>query len=150
MADRGQMDPNLVSPAGLEPAFQQACDPPVTFGRFGRAFWTSIPLQHLPMSNGLAPPLLDRHAAADGFMSIDRTIDVSSGCTRIVGERETTIPRAVTTWSTEIRPASAIIATTKLETIQVTPRAARGIGAFTMAVDGFWNSRIAGRVGSGP
>ena len=28
------------------------------------------------------------------------------------------------------------------------PRAERGIGALTIAVDGHWNSRIAGKVGS--
>ena len=32
--------------------------------------------------------------------------------------------------------------------IQVMPRADRGIGAFAIAVDGHWNSRMAGKVGS--
>ena len=32
--------------------------------------------------------------------------------------------------------------------IQMTPRAERGTGALTIAVDGHWNSRIAGNVGS--
>ena len=30
------------------------------------------------------------------------------------------------------------------------PRAERGIGALTIAVDGHWNSRMAGNVGSAP
>ena len=32
--------------------------------------------------------------------------------------------------------------------IQTMPRAERGIGALTIAVDGHWNSRMAGNVGS--
>ncbi|MEI9424997.1 hypothetical protein O7A70_27930 [Mesorhizobium sp. Cs1299R1N1] len=35
-----------------------------------------------------------------------------------------------------------------LEMIQTTPRADRGIGALATAVDGHWNSRMAGVVGS--
>ena len=35
-----------------------------------------------------------------------------------------------------------------LVTIQAMPRAERGIGALAIAVDGDWNSRIAGSVGS--
>ena len=58
------------------------------------------------------------------------------------------MPRAVTTWSTGISPIAAISTTTMLVTIQTMPRAERGIGALTIAVDGHWNSRIAGNVGS--
>src|SRR6476659_10903145 len=47
-----------------------------------------------------------------------------------------------------MRPMIATIAATMLVTIQTMPRAERGIGALTIAVDGHWNSRIAGRVGS--
>jgi hypothetical protein len=80
--------------------------------------------------------------------SIERTIAVSSGCTRIIGAFETAMPCAVTTWSTGIIPITAIIATTRLVTIQLMPRAERRIGALTIAVDGHWNSRIARRVGT--
>ena len=73
---------------------------------------------------------------------------MSSGCTRIVGDFETTIPRAVTTWSIGISPNVATSATTMLATIQTMPRAERGTGALTIAVDGHWNSRMAGNVGS--
>src|SRR5690348_18470014 len=73
---------------------------------------------------------------------------VSSGCTRMVGDCETTTPRAVTTWSTGIRPAAAIIVATIAAIIQVMPRAERGTGALAIAVEGHWNSRIAGKVGS--
>ena len=66
----------------------------------------------------------------------------------MVGEVGTTMPRAVTTWSIGMRPIAAIIATTMLLIIQAMPRAERGIGALTIAVDGHWNSRMAGSVGS--
>ena len=66
----------------------------------------------------------------------------------IIGALETTTPRTVTTWSTGISPMIAISATTRLAMIQTTPRAERGIGALTIAVDGHWNSSIAGKVGS--
>jgi hypothetical protein len=46
------------------------------------------------------------------------------------------MPRAVTTWSTGINPIVAIIAITRLVTTQTVPRAERGIGALTIAVDG--------------
>jgi hypothetical protein len=37
---------------------------------------------------------------------------------------------------------------TRLVMTHTVPRAERGIGALTIAVDGHWNSRIAGNVGS--
>jgi hypothetical protein len=80
--------------------------------------------------------------------SIERTIAVSRGCTRIVADRETTIPRAVTTWSIGINALATIRAATMPVIIHEMPRAERGMGALMMAVDGHWNSRIAGRVGS--
>src|SRR5712691_5223366 len=43
---------------------------------------------------------------------------------------------------------AAIKAATMLLTTQAMPRAERGIGALAMAVDGHWNSRMAGKVGS--
>ena len=73
---------------------------------------------------------------------------MSSGCTRIVGDFETTIPCAVTTRSIGISPNVTISAKTMLATTQTMPRAERGTGALTTAVDGHWNSRMAGNVGS--
>jgi hypothetical protein len=68
--------------------------------------------------------------------SIERTIAVSSGCTRMVGALETAVPRTVTTWSTGISPIVAIITMTRLVITHTVPRAERGIGALTIAVDG--------------
>ena len=63
-------------------------------------------------------------------------MDVSSGCTRMVAAVATTTPRAVTTRSIGISPLAKIMATTRLAIIQIMPRAERGIGALTIAVDG--------------
>ncbi|WP_245511383.1 hypothetical protein, partial [Mesorhizobium sp. M4B.F.Ca.ET.211.01.1.1] len=63
------------------------------------------------------------------------------------GDCETTSPLVVTTWSTGINPAKAIKAITKLEITQMMPRAVLGIGALAIAVEGHWNSRMAGVVG---
>src|SRR5215469_17546269 len=77
-----------------------------------------------------------------------RTIAVSSGCTRMFGACDTTIPLLVTTSSTGIRPMIAIREKTMLATIQVIRRAERGIGALTIAVEGHWNSSTTGRAAS--
>src|SRR5580700_6833557 len=45
-------------------------------------------------------------------------------------------------------PMATISATTMLEITQMTPRAEGGTGALAITVDGHWNSRIAGNVGS--
>src|ERR1700730_10788027 len=82
--------------------------------------------------------------------SIERTIAVSSGCTKIVAAFEIATPRTVTTVSTGISPIVAIITITRLVMPHPVPRAERGIGALTIAVDGHWNSNIAGNVGSAP
>ena len=82
--------------------------------------------------------------------SIERTIAVSNGCTKIVGAFEIAMPCTVTTWSTGISPIVVIITITRLVMTHTVPRAERGIGALTIAVDGHWNSRIAGNVGSAP
>src|SRR5205823_5810493 len=82
--------------------------------------------------------------------SIERTIAVSSGCTNIVAAFEIATPCTLTTWSTGISPIVAIITITRLVMTHTVPRAERGIGALTIAVDGHWNSRIAGKVGSAP
>src|SRR6202030_1680526 len=80
--------------------------------------------------------------------SIERTIAVSNGCTKIVGAFETAMPCTITTWSTGISPIVVIITITRLVMTHTVPRAERGIGALMIAVDGHWNSRIAGKVGS--
>ena len=54
----------------------------------------------------------------------------------MVGVCETTIPLAVTTRSTGIKPPTTIKTTTMLAMIQIMPCAERGIGAFTIAVEG--------------
>jgi hypothetical protein len=46
------------------------------------------------------------------------------------------MPRAVTTWSIGINALATIRVATRLVIIQEMPRAERGIGALTMAVDG--------------
>jgi hypothetical protein len=55
---------------------------------------------------------------------------------RIVGDSDTTTPRAVTTWSTGISAIAAMITKTMLVTTQTTPRAERGTVALAMALDG--------------
>src|SRR5215210_5257945 len=77
-----------------------------------------------------------------------RTMDWSSGCTTMVGDCDTTLPGVVTTLSTSITPRATKHAATMLLTTREMPRAARGTGTLVMAVEGDWNSRIAGRVGS--
>ncbi len=67
---------------------------------------------------------------------IERTIAVSSGCTTMVGARATTLPCAVTTLSTLITVIARKHRITMLPTVQLTPRAMRGTGALTIAVDG--------------
>ena len=58
------------------------------------------------------------------------------------------MPCTLATWSTGISPIVVIITRTRLVITHTVPRAERGIGALTIAVDGHWNSRIAGNVGS--
>ena len=54
----------------------------------------------------------------------------------------------MTTRSTGIRPIASRIAVSMLAMIQTMPRADRGTGAEVIAVDGIWNSRMTGSVGS--
>ena len=54
----------------------------------------------------------------------------------------------VTTLSIGISHIAAMHAANMLPIIQIVPRAARGIGAATMAVVGDWNSKSAGSVES--
>src|SRR5271155_5047248 len=58
------------------------------------------------------------------------------------------MPLEVTTRSIGIRPVTKIRSATMLVIIQTMPRAERGTGAFTIAVDGHWNSSMTGSVGS--
>ena len=77
-----------------------------------------------------------RRVRAGGITSIDRTMAVSSGWMTIVGERETTTPAVVTTRSTSITLERMSITTSILVSVRVKPRANRGIGILTMAVEG--------------
>src|SRR5271154_3172133 len=47
-----------------------------------------------------------------------------------------------------IKPIVSSITKTRLVTVHATRRATRGMGALTIAADGHWNSRMAGKVGS--
>src|SRR5208283_2179661 len=76
--------------------------------------------------------------------SIERTMEVSSGCTTSVVAWDTTLPLAVMTLSIGIRPIAMTHDANIAVIIQITPLADAGIGAVTMAADGDWNSRIAG------
>ena len=60
MTDRGQMDPDLMGPAGFEPASQQAARPALPAGI---ALLAAIALQHLPMRHRLPPAFANRHAS---------------------------------------------------------------------------------------
>src|ERR1700722_16652745 len=66
----------------------------------------------------------------------------------MVAERAITLPCAVTTLSTLMIVIAAKHASTIEPMIQLMPRATRGMGALTIAVDGDWYSRITGSVGS--
>src|SRR5262245_51952358 len=56
MANRGQVDPNLMGAAGLQPAGQKAGD--------GLAISAGVPFEDLPMGDRLATALADRHFVA--------------------------------------------------------------------------------------
>src|SRR5215472_833215 len=87
MSDRGQMDPNLMGPAGLKPASQEACHclaPIRSFlpGVRARRLLGVVALQHLPERYSLPPALAHRHAVARPRIAVDRTIDRTA---RVVG-----------------------------------------------------------------
>ena len=85
MADRGQMDPNLVGPAGFQPAGHKARHRRLGF------FWlsgladpsgsrpTRKALQHLPMGDRLAAALAHRHAVAGFWVAVDRLVEDAVG-----------------------------------------------------------------------
>src|SRR5208283_5865377 len=81
IADRGQMDPNLVGATGFEPTGEQACDRLAGAGA-PASFRPAITLEHLPMSDRLAAVLADRHAVARLRVTADRPVD---GTARPVG-----------------------------------------------------------------
>ena len=71
MADRGQMNPNLVGPAGFEPA-ERGGSPPAArlfppwrlLRRHFGGLVAAVTLEHLPMRDGLAAAFAHRHAVA--------------------------------------------------------------------------------------
>src|ERR1700675_2327413 len=71
MADRGQMDANLVRAPGHQPAGQQACD--------RSPIGASIALQDLPMSYGFAALRMHGHFVAGVRMTADRGLDGALG-----------------------------------------------------------------------
>ena len=74
---------------------------------------------------------------------------VSSGCTTTVAERATTTPEAVTTLIDLYHPRHDEQRHDHAADRQAAkPRAIRGIGMLTMALDGDWYSRMTGSVGS--
>src|SRR6516165_12687866 len=80
MTERGQMDPNLMGPAGFEPADQETCHclGPVRASLLGvrpRRLGGAVALQHLPECYGLASALAHRHAVARPRIAVDRAID---------------------------------------------------------------------------
>src|SRR5208282_6651190 len=88
MADRGQMDTNLMSSAGFEPAGEEAGHRLGLFlGLSGladapRAGLAAITLENLPMGDRLAPALAHRHAVAGPRIAVDRSVD---GAVRVLG-----------------------------------------------------------------
>src|SRR5215472_8338668 len=78
MSDRAQMDPDLMGPAGFEPAGQEArhrIGPMFLLGMGARRLLGAIALQHLPECYGLAPALAHRHTVARPRIAVDRAID---------------------------------------------------------------------------
>ena len=68
-----QMDPNLVSSAGFQPAFDQAGD---------RLLSGAITLQHLPMGHGFAAAGPYRHLVAGMGVPVDGLVDRAFGVAR--------------------------------------------------------------------
>src|SRR5690349_12410624 len=80
MSDRGQMNPNLMSAAGFEPAGQEArhhlgSARAFLLGVRARRLVGAVALQDLPECYGLASALAHRHAVARPRIAVDRTID---------------------------------------------------------------------------
>src|SRR5580700_9618645 len=76
MAYRGQMDPDLVGPAGFEPAEQEARHRLLRPAGFaGLVGFGGVALEHLKMGDRLAAALADRHALARLRMAVDRPVD---------------------------------------------------------------------------
>src|ERR1700733_12780705 len=80
MADRGQMDADLMRAAGLEPAGEQAghgLAPSVA-----RSVGSAKALAHLPMGNRLARAFAHRHAVAGARVTADRPVDAAARALR--------------------------------------------------------------------
>src|SRR6185437_6890418 len=76
--NRGQVDTDLVSPAGFEPACQETCDWDArapALGSTNIAFLSAIALQHLPMGDSLPAAFADRHAVAGDPVPVDWPVD---------------------------------------------------------------------------
>src|SRR3954452_19664212 len=71
---------------------------------------------------------------------MERTIAVSSGCTTSVGACITTRPRAATTRSIGMSPATAVREAIKTPRLQTVARAEAGGAAASSAAEGDWNS----------
>src|SRR5208337_2058516 len=80
--------------------------------------------------------------------SMERTIEVSSGCTTSAGTRDTTFPGAVTARSTGISPMASRHAAKRPPIAQIVPRARSGTFPALIAEDADENSRITGSVAS--
>src|SRR5688572_20443208 len=71
VAGMGQVDPDLVGAAGLQPAGQQA--------RYRLAVGAYEALQHLPMGDSLPAALPDRHLVPGMGVAVDRLLDGAPG-----------------------------------------------------------------------
>ena len=67
MADRGEMDADLVGAAGLQPAGREARD--------RLAVGAEVAFEHLPMGDRLAAALAHRHLVARARVAVDRLVD---------------------------------------------------------------------------
>src|SRR5215471_986851 len=84
MSEGGQMDPNLMGPAGFEAASQKAGHHLRSIRAFllavgARRFGGAVALQHFPERYGLAPALAHRHAIARPRVAVDRAINPAMG-----------------------------------------------------------------------
>src|SRR5947207_2491413 len=84
MADMGHVDPDLMGPAGLQPALQKASYS-LGCGVLAATCLAALPaitFQHQPMRHRLTSPLTHSHLVARMGMTIDRPVDRAA---RLVG-----------------------------------------------------------------
>src|SRR5215472_8027538 len=84
MSEGGQMDPNLMGPAGFEAASQKArhhlrSNRAFLLAMGARRLGGAVALQHFPDRYGLAPALAYRHAIARPRVAVDRAINPAMG-----------------------------------------------------------------------